>query len=116
VPEKICSTIKLDYKTFVNSAYFRQNDISEFSTSDASRKKEILKSIVDISKWDAFEKESKKKLRTAQNELTLAQSTIDIISQEISSLEPYENKKESLSKKLQEERADHQSLNEEISI
>jgi DNA repair exonuclease SbcCD ATPase subunit len=114
--EKICSTIKLDYKTFVNSAYFRQNDISEFSTSDASRKKEILKSIVDISKWDAFEKESKKKLRTAQNELTLAQSTIDIISQEISSLEPYENKKESLSKKLQEERVEHQSLNEEISI
>ncbi|MBT7817591.1 MAG: SMC family ATPase, partial [Polaribacter sp.] len=53
---KIIETIRVDYKTFINSAYFRQNDISEFAESDAGRKKEILKSIIDISKWDEYEK------------------------------------------------------------
>tara|TARA_A200000159_G_scaffold158847_1_gene176644 strand:- start:91 stop:2196 length:2106 start_codon:yes stop_codon:yes gene_type:complete len=57
---KIEETIKLDYKTFINSVYFRQNDISEFAESDPSRKKEILKSIVDISRWDEYEKSAKK--------------------------------------------------------
>jgi len=57
---KIETTIKLDYKTFVNSIYFRQNDISEFAEADPSRKKEILKSIVDISRWDSYEKSAKK--------------------------------------------------------
>ena len=56
---KICSTIKLDYKTFVNSAYFRQNDVSEFAESDAGTRKNILKSIIDISQWDEYEKSAK---------------------------------------------------------
>ena len=54
--ERIVSIINIDYKTFVNSVYFRQNNISEFAESDAARKKDILKSIIDISKWDNFEK------------------------------------------------------------
>ena len=68
---EIISVIKVDYKTFVNSAYFRQNDISEFAESDAGRKKEILKSIIDLSKWDSYEKEAKKGLKTLKNECAI---------------------------------------------
>jgi DNA repair exonuclease SbcCD ATPase subunit len=60
---EIVKRIKFDYKTFVNSAYFRQNDISEFAESDPSRKKDILKSIIDISKWDEYEREAKYRAR-----------------------------------------------------
>jgi DNA repair exonuclease SbcCD ATPase subunit len=55
--------IKVDFKTFVNSAYFRQDDISEFAVSDAAKKKSILKSIVDISKWDEYEESAKDSLK-----------------------------------------------------
>lgn len=74
--EKITKILKLDYKTFVNSAYFRQNDISEFSQSDASRKKEILKSIIDLSKWDAYEKDAKNKLKHLKSEIEILESKI----------------------------------------
>tara|TARA_B100001094_G_C18194620_1_gene809763 strand:+ start:4178 stop:6283 length:2106 start_codon:yes stop_codon:yes gene_type:complete len=57
---KIEELIKLEYKTFINSVYFRQNDISEFAEAEPSRKKEILKSIIDISRWDTYEKSAKK--------------------------------------------------------
>lgn len=62
-------TIRLDYKTFLNTTYFRQNDASEFAESEPYRRKEILKSIVDIAKWDSWEDKSKDKIRTLKAEI-----------------------------------------------
>jgi exonuclease SbcC len=75
--DKIISVLKFDYKTFINSAYFRQNDISEFALADPSRKKEILKSIIDISKWDDYEKEVKIKLKTLKQESEILKANIE---------------------------------------
>lgn len=84
--DRIVSLLKIDYKTFVNSAYFRQNDISEFATSEASKKKEILKSIVDISKWDSYEKEAKKKAKDLQTEIVKFQARYDALNSEVGTL------------------------------
>ena len=84
--DRIISLLKIDYKTFVNSAYFRQNDISEFATSEASKKKEILKSIVDISKWDSYEKEAKKKAKEIQTEIIKLQARYDALNSEVQTL------------------------------
>lgn len=75
--DKIEKTIKLDYKTFVNSVYFRQNDISEFAESEPSKKKEILKSIVDISRWDQYEKSVKEKAKEIRLECKLLQKSLE---------------------------------------
>ena len=61
--KKIETVIKSDYKTFINSVYFRQNDISEFAESEPGKRKDILKSIVDISRWDDYEKSARDELR-----------------------------------------------------
>lgn len=74
---KIVGIVKFDYKTFINSAYFRQNDISEFAESDPGRKKEILKSIIDLSKWDDYEKESKARLKTIRSESEILQAKVE---------------------------------------
>lgn len=74
---KIVEIVKFDYKTFVNSAYFRQNDISEFAESDPGRKKEILKSIIDLSKWDDYERESKSRLKTIKSDAEILQAKIE---------------------------------------
>ena len=84
--DRIVNLLKIDYKTFVNSAYFRQNDISEFATSEASKKKEILKSIVDISRWDGFEKEGKKKAKDIQTEIVKLQAKFDALNSEVNNL------------------------------
>jgi DNA repair exonuclease SbcCD ATPase subunit len=73
---KIEEVIKLDYKTFINSVYFRQNDISEFAECDPSKKKEILKSIVDISRWDDYEKGARKKVRDINSECKVLRGAI----------------------------------------
>jgi DNA repair protein SbcC/Rad50 len=75
--KKIEEIIKLDHKTFVNSIYFRQNDISEFAEVEASRKKEILKSIVDISRWDAYEKEARKRAKEITLETNILKKSVE---------------------------------------
>lgn len=75
--DEIIKTIRFDYKTFVNSAYFRQNDISEFTETDASRKKEILKSIIDISKWDEYEDQVRSSLKELRSESKILESKVD---------------------------------------
>jgi exonuclease SbcC len=72
--DEIISIIRVDYKTFINSAYFRQNDISEFAESDAGRKKDILKSIIDISKWDEYEKSVKTGIKELKKDCTILEA------------------------------------------
>ena len=67
----------LNYKTFINSVYFRQNDISEFAEAEPSRKKEILKSIVDISRWDDYDKEARRKARDIKIDCKVLQASVD---------------------------------------
>jgi len=73
---KIEELTKLEYKTFINSVYFRQNDISEFAESDPSKKKEILKSIVDISRWDDYEQAARKSVREIKTECKVLRGAI----------------------------------------
>jgi DNA repair exonuclease SbcCD ATPase subunit len=69
--------IKTDYKTFINSVYFRQNDISEFAEAEPFKKKEILKNIIDISRWDQYEKNAKAVLKDYKAKIKLYESELE---------------------------------------
>jgi len=126
--KRIEETIKLDYKTFINSVYFRQNDISEFAESDPSRKKDILKSIVDISRWDEYEKKSKSKAKELNSECKILQvilqdfdKTNDSIRESEESLKVtagelalLRSKKEDVSKSLNEMRETYQNIKKSL--
>lgn len=84
--KKIVEVIKFDHKTFLNSAYFKQNDISEFADADPGRKKEILKSIIDLSKWDDYEKEVKSLLKVIKSEAAIVSSKIEDFDEKNASL------------------------------
>lgn len=85
--QRIENVLKLDYRTFINSTYFRQNDISEFAESEASKKKDILKSIIDLSRWDEYEKASKSKTKELNAEVKLLQLSIQEYDSTVQSLE-----------------------------
>lgn len=99
---KIEQTIKLDYKTFINSVYFRQNDISEFAEADASKKKEILKSIVDISRWDEYEKASKSKAKELNAECKALQVVLEDFDATVESISGSESDMNTLSEELKD--------------
>jgi len=126
--QKIEETIKLDYKTFINSVYFRQNDISEFAESEPSKKKEILKSIVDISRWDEYEKSSKSKTKELLAECKILQGvlqdydktklTISESEEEMKtlseSIESLKLKKEEVTKNISELKENYQAIKQSL--
>ncbi len=57
--EKIAEIIGINHDTFVNIVYFRQNDVSGFTSASVTKRKEILKEALQINIWDEYQKISK---------------------------------------------------------
>lgn len=97
----ISDVLGMDYKTFLNTVYFRQNDISEFSEGTPERKKEIIKNIVEIGRWDAYQKKVKDKLKEfkIKNEIISEElESFELLEQEfVSAKDGFKEEKERLS-------------------
>lgn len=79
---KITEIININHEIFINSVYFKQNDISMFAEATAGRRKDILKSLLKMDKWDAYQKIAKEKARTLYAQLeekTRGQIQLDAI-------------------------------------
>ncbi|MBX9830626.1 SMC family ATPase [Candidatus Babeliales bacterium] len=53
--DKIDATIGLDFDTFLNSAFLRQNQSNEFSKKTPKERKQILANILGLSKYDLLQ-------------------------------------------------------------
>ncbi len=68
----ILEHIKLDYDTFINSAYLRQGRADEFMLKRPSERKEILAELLKLNQYDELEeraKESSRQFKTRAEEL-----------------------------------------------
>jgi len=61
--DKICGIINLNYEVFLNSVYFKQNDISLFAEAKPNERKDILKALLKMDKWDIFQRSAKDKAK-----------------------------------------------------
>jgi exonuclease SbcC len=57
--EIILQHIKLDYETFINSAYLRQGRADEFMVKRPSERKEILAELLKLNQYDQLEEKAK---------------------------------------------------------
>jgi len=83
---KIMETVGVNYDTFVNSVYFRQNDLSLFATATASERKEVLKDLLQIGIWDRLKDNAKAKAKVFSDKKDTADERIralgDVASEE----------------------------------
>lgn len=61
---KIQEIVRLDYDTFVNSAFIQQGKADAFTTKTAKERKEILARILGLSRWENYETLVKDELKT----------------------------------------------------
>ena len=102
-------TLKLDYKTFLNTTYFRQSDASEFAEAKPFKRKEILKSIVDIHKWDEWEDKAKLEIKNLKSDVKV----LGAQAEELSSLE---EKVKAESKRMSDFSVSLDKINESIDM
>jgi exonuclease SbcC len=62
----IISTLKMDYDTFINSAYLRQGKADEFMLKRPSDRKQILAEILNLSSYEELAERAKELARTCK--------------------------------------------------
>lgn len=65
---RILEIVRLSHDTFINSVYFKQNDIARFASATAGQRKEILKEVLNIGVWDRFQDVAKSRSRKLKDQ------------------------------------------------
>ncbi len=66
---KIENTLRLDYETFINAAFFLQGKADSFATQRPADRKKILSSILGLDQWEVYQEFAKTRIRDAKIEL-----------------------------------------------
>ncbi len=69
--QKIIDLLRLDYDTFINSAFLLQGRADEFTVKTATERKKVLADILGLDIWDEYEVRAKAKIAAIENELRL---------------------------------------------
>jgi exonuclease SbcC len=77
--DKITQTLRLNYETFVNSAYLMQGKADEFTAKRPTERKQVLSEILGIQEWERYEDRAKQKVKDIDSQLArLAEMLRDI--------------------------------------
>ncbi|MHB9126081.1 MAG: AAA family ATPase [Armatimonadota bacterium] len=103
----IQNILRMDYKTFINSAYIQQGRADEFTKQTVADRKKILGEILDLSRYDALEQMAKEKRAEAER-------LLDDISREIEYAETELSGEEGYRRSLKESQEARKALEAEI--
>ncbi|MFC2028428.1 AAA family ATPase [Chloroflexota bacterium] len=81
---RIRDTLRLDYETFVNAAFFLQGKADQFAQQQPGKRKEILGNILGLEIWDDFREKTNVQRRLEEHELAQKDGQIQEILQELS--------------------------------
>ncbi|MEM7345708.1 MAG: SMC family ATPase [Chloroflexota bacterium] len=81
--QKINTVLRLDYDTFINSAFLLQGRADEFTTKTASKRKEILGDILGLGLYDTYEDRAKKLANEKEKEGTAIIAKVEQIELEL---------------------------------
>ncbi|MBL8160566.1 MAG: SMC family ATPase [Anaerolineae bacterium] len=81
---KINRLLRLDYETFVHSAFLQQGRADAFTTKAPAQRKQILGDILGLAQWEHYEEAAKEMLNAITDELRVIDGRIRDIEQELS--------------------------------
>lgn len=99
--------LRMDYKTFINSAYIQQGRADEFTKQSVADRKKILADILDLSRYDLLEQKAKDRRNEAEQ---LAQE----FTREIAQIEGELGGEEGYKAQLAESKAERATVEEKI--
>jgi exonuclease SbcC len=80
---KINRILRLDYDTFVNSAFLLQGRADEFTVKTAGERKQILSDILGLSQWEQFEEQAKARIKVTDQRLAVLTARLEEIDREL---------------------------------
>jgi exonuclease SbcC len=99
---RIEHVLRLDYDTFVNSAFLRQGHADEFTVKTAAERKRVLGDILGLDRWAEYEERAKERLRTIESEARAVELRLEEIEAELARRPEYEAELEAAKKAVEE--------------
>lgn len=81
--EKINRLMRLDYDTFINSAFLLQGRADEFTTKPPGKRKEILSDILGLGIYEMYETRAKERANRSERDIQALTAQIGQIEQEL---------------------------------
>ncbi|MBI2869069.1 MAG: SMC family ATPase [Chloroflexi bacterium] len=81
--DKIINILRMDYDTFINSAYLRQGNADEFTRQPPARRKEVFTSILGLELYDRLEGQAKELAKSKEISRAQIETLIKQISGEL---------------------------------
>lgn len=104
--QAICQLLRMDFDTFVNSAYLKQGRGDEFTTRQPAERKQVLSEILGLSYFDRMQEASRAKAK----ELKLR---LEFMEGELQKIDELEVKSQEIDAQLKIEKEELESLTQE---
>jgi len=85
---RIEQTLRLDYDTFINAAFFLQGKADQFTQQNASKRKDVLSNILGLEIWETYKARTVEKRRGLEEEVIGIDRSIADIDSELDEEEP----------------------------
>lgn len=100
--QKIIAELKLDYDTFINSAYLRQGRADEFMLRRPNERKKILADLLKLDRYQELADRAKDKSKEYKAQAELLDSSLQAASEKIQQKKAIESEKNILKTQLKE--------------
>lgn len=94
--KRINAILRMDYETFINSAFLKQGRADEFTVKAPSERKKVLADILGLSLYDRAEEIAKEQARKAENEVDVLSAEIQSLDAELKNAETYRAEEKTL--------------------
>lgn len=88
--DKINRLLRLNYDTFINSAYLVQGHADEFTSKKPTERKQVLSDILGLQEWEKYEDRAKVKIRSIDQQLAGLEAVLNEIEAELARRPEYE--------------------------
>jgi exonuclease SbcC len=88
--KKINDLLRLDYDTFINSAFLLQGRADEFTVKTPAERKKVLADILGLSVWETYEERAKDRVRAVESDMAAIDLRLREIEMEIARRPQYE--------------------------
>jgi exonuclease SbcC len=97
---RIEQTLRLDYETFINAAFFLQGKADQFTQQTASKRKDVLSTILGLEMWETYKTRTSLKRKALEEEANGIDGRIAEIDAELAEEEPRKQRLKELEAEL----------------
>lgn len=80
---RINDVLRMDYETFVNSAFLKQGEADAFTSKSPGQRKDILATILNLSQYDAYAERAKTLAKQSEGEAFVLEQRVNEIDAEL---------------------------------